>query len=125
MSCERALSPEFVANLEASLKDEVRYPTPTLVLRANKTIAWLKNTNDERRYLNKLDYANLLDAMLLYSDLCGSKRYTACAIAISYSAGDSADVNMENLSSLGLAWLSHLLYPCESSKASLIASVLT
>jgi hypothetical protein len=120
-----ASSMEFAANLEASLKDEAQYPTENLVIQANKAIEWLRNTNDKRRYLDKLDYASLLNAMLLYSDLCGSTRYTACAIAISYAASGDHDVNMENLSSLGLAWLSHLLYPCESSWASLITSVIT
>jgi hypothetical protein len=66
MSCDSALSAEFAANLEASLADEVQHSTSTLVLRANEAIAWLRNTNDKRRYQGTLDYANLLDAMLLH-----------------------------------------------------------
>lgn len=111
MSCDSALSPEFAANLEACLADENQYPTLNLVRRAHDTIRWLKGTDDKRRFLETMDYANLLAAMLKYSELCGSKRYTACAIAISYIATDDNDSNMERLSSLGLAWLSHLLYP--------------
>jgi hypothetical protein len=73
-----ALSPEFATNLEVSLKDEAQYSTATLVIQELESITWLRDINDKRRYLGKLDYANLLDAMLLYSDLCGSKRYLHC-----------------------------------------------
>lgn len=113
-SCDSAVSADFAAEVEALLDDKTDHPTVTVVREARKAIEWLEKTEDPRRHLDKLDYAELLQALLECSELCGGKRYTACAIVISYDESAKDDKNMERLTSLGLAWLSHLLYPCTS-----------
>jgi hypothetical protein len=113
-SCDSAVSADFAAEVEALLDDETSHSTVTVVGKALKAIEWLANTEDPRRHLDKLDYSELLRAVLQCSELCGSKRYIACAIVISYDENAKDEKNMERLTSLGLAWLSHLLYPCKS-----------
>jgi hypothetical protein len=113
-SCDSTVSADFAAQVEALLDDETNHPSVKIVGKALQAIVWLEKTEDPRRYLDKLDYAELLRAVLQCSELCGSKRYTACAIVVSYDASAKDDEKMERLTSLGLAWLSHLLYPCTS-----------
>jgi len=113
-SCDSAVSADFAAEVEALLDDKTNNPTVTVVNQARKAVEWLAKTEDPRRHLDTLDYAELLHAVLKCSEFCGSKRYSACAIAISYDENAKDENNMERLTSLGLAWLSHLLYPCTS-----------
>ncbi|KAF9476030.1 hypothetical protein BDN70DRAFT_953031 [Pholiota conissans] len=111
-------SAEFRTQLELLIADEEALPTTQVIKKAEAAVEWLKAIESPLRFLicpwspeKRADYAKLLETMLQFSQMSRGRRYTACAIYLSYREGTTNDAKINNLTALSLMWMAYLVYP--------------